>query len=162
MIQAITLSILHGFAIYSLVGFIAGFFLSPKTKEKADQFDVSACQIGALAGFIYLVLSSVDTLSLGRYAIPVWIQLLMIGSVQLLWVLKLRTVRWLRLVIAGMLLFSLEGWIGMITSMNREYMPLDGGSFFLTLLYVWITSSAVFALAAGLFHAVKTQSRPSR
>lgn len=151
MIQIISYSLVHGFALYSLIGFIASFFLSETNQQKIKRFDLSACQIGAIGGFIYLATASVSTLGLGRYAPVIWIQLLMILSVQLVWSDKLRTLKWLRLLIACLLLFSLEGWIIMITSTHRDYMPSTWSIPFLTLLQIWLTHLGIFALASGLF-----------
>lgn len=159
MIEFISYSLVHGFAVYSLIGFIASFFLSETNRQKMNRFDLSACQIGAIGGFIYLATASVSILGLGRYAPVIWIQLLMILSVQLLWSDKLRTLKWLRLLIACLLLFSLEGWILMITSGNRDYMTSTWSFPFTTLLQIWLTDLGIFALASGLFHWIKSYFR---
>lgn len=159
MIQSISYSVLHGFAIYSVIGFIANFFLSETNKEKLTFFDLSASQIGALAGFIYLAMSAVSTLELGRYAPVIWIHLLMILSVQLVWSDKLRKLKWLRLLIAILLLFSVEGWIIMITSMHRDYMPSAGSLPFGTFIGMWFIDLGIFAFVSGLFHYIKSYFR---
>ena len=160
MIQALSYSLVHGFALYSLISFITGFFLSETKQQKINRFDLSACQIGAIGGFIYLATTSISTLGLGRYAPVIWIQLLMILSVQLVWSEKLRTLKLLRLLIACLLLFSLEGWIIMITSVHRDYMPSTWSIPFTTLLKFWLMDLGIFAIASGLFHWIKSYFRP--
>jgi hypothetical protein len=162
MIQVISYSLVHGFALYSLIGFIAGFFLSETQKQKINRFDLSASQIGAIGGFIYLATASVSTLGLGRYAPVIWIHLLMILSVQLVWSEKIRTLKWLRLLIACLLLFSLEGWFIVLFSAHQDYMlsPLEIP--FITLVQFWLMHLGIFALASGIFHWIKSYFRPNR
>lgn len=160
MIQPISYSLVHGFAIYSLIGFIASIFLSETKQQKINRFDLSACQIGAIGGFIYLATASVSTLELGRYAPVIWIQLLMILSVQLVWSDKLRTLKWLRFLIACLLLFSLEGWIIVIFSGTQNYMLSPSEIPITTLLLLWLMDLGIFAIASGLFHWIKSYFRP--
>jgi hypothetical protein len=160
MTEAITYSLVHGFAVYSLIGLLVNLFLSKNNRQKAARFDYSACQIGALAGFIYLALSAMPILSLGRYSIPIWIHLLLLLSVQLLWFGKLYTIKWLRLLIAAMLLFSVEGWLMMITSMHRDYLPSTWRFPFWTQVQIFITDLLLFSAIATLFHWIKSLFKP--
>ena len=160
MIQAITYSLLHGFAVYSLIGLIVNLFLSEINRQKAARFDYSAWQIGALAGFIYLALSAIPLLSLGRYSIPIWIHLLLLLSVQLLWFGKLHTIKWLRVLIAIMLLFSVEGWLIMITSAHRDYLPGTWTIPFWAQMQMLVTDLLLFSAISILFHWIKSFFKP--
>lgn len=162
MIEIISYSLVHGFALYSLIEFIASFFVSESRKQKINRFDVSACQIGAIGGFIYLATASVSTLELGRYAPVIWIHLLLILNVQLVWSEKIRTHKWIRLLIACTLLFSLDGWIIALFSDHSDYMlsPLEIP--FVTWVQFWLMHLGIFALVSGLFHWVKSYFRSNR
>lgn len=155
MIQILSYSLIHGFALYSLIGFIARFFLSETNRQKVNFFDKSACQIGAIGGFIYLATASVSTLELGRYAPVIWIHLLLILSVQLVWSEKIRTFKWIRLLIAFLLLFSLDGWIFVFFSGQSNYLlsPLEIP--FITWVQFWLMHIGIFVLVSGLFHWIK-------
>lgn len=162
MIQIISYSLIHGFALYSLIIFVASFFLSEIKQQKINRFDLSACQIGAIGGFIYLATASVSTLELGRYAPVIWIHLLLILSVQLVWSEKVRTLKWIRLLIACVLLFSLEGWIIALFSGHPNDMLSPSEIPFITMALFWLTHLGIFAVVSGLFHWIKSYFSPNR
>lgn len=155
MIEVISYTLIHGFSLYSLVLFITRLFFSRITKEKAERLDLSACQIAALSGSVYLILFIINILSMERYALPIWIGPLCILCLQVLWFEKLRKLIWLRLLLGCLLLFSPEDWVIFLTSINRDYLPSTWSIPIYNQIRFLLTDTIIFITAVTSFHGIK-------
>lgn len=168
-------AILFGFGVYSIMFLIGRPMLSDSKKAIIVKFDNSACFVAALVGAFYLVggLTSViveyttvkkqvegftmkDRL-FGQYWIWYWIQPTFYLFSQLLWFKKIRKMKFVRFIVALILVTSIESLVIYFTSLNRDYLPGSWSTPISMRIMDWLISIGLFGATTTIFHIIKTK-----
>ncbi|MBU2062130.1 MAG: hypothetical protein KKH44_09830 [Bacteroidetes bacterium] len=167
--------ILFGFGFYSIVFLIGRPILSESKKSIMDRFDNSACLVAAFIGALYLIggLTSLiieyTTVKMqvegftkkdklfGKYWIWYWPQPFLYFSSQLLWFKSIRTKKIIRLLIALLLITSIESIVIYLTALHRDYLPSSWSTLISARISDWLLSLGIFGLVSIVFHVIKTK-----
>lgn len=168
-------AILFGFGVYSILFLIGRPMLSESKKPIMDKFDNSACLVAAFVGAIYLIggLTSLiieyATLKMqvegftmkdrlfGKYWIWYWIQPTFYLFSQLLWFKKIRKIKFVRFIVALLLITSIESLIIYLTSLHRDYLPSSWSMPISARIMDWLISLGLFGATTTIFHLIKTK-----
>lgn len=168
-------ALLFGFGVYSILFLISRPMLSEPKKSMMDKFDNSACLIAAFVGAIYLIggLASLiienATVKMqiegftmkgrlfGKYWIWYWIQPSFYLLSQLLWFKKIRKMKFVRFIVAILLIISIESLVIYLTSLHRDYLPSSWSIPISARITDWLISLGLFGATTTIYHIVKTK-----
>jgi molybdopterin-containing oxidoreductase family membrane subunit len=168
-------AILFGFGVYSIIFLIVRPMLSDSKKAILDKFDNSACLVAAIVGAFYLaggltsliieyttVKKQVEGFTMkdrlfGQYWIWYWIQPTFYLFCQLLWFKKIRKMKFVRFIVALLLITSIESLVIYLTSIHRDYLPSSWSTPISARIMDWLISLGLFGATTILFHLIKTK-----
>jgi len=149
--------------------------LSESKKSIMDGFDNSACLVAALVGALYLIggLTSLiieyvtvkmqvegftmkDRL-FGKYWILYWVQPTFYLFSQLMWFKKIRKIKFVRFIVALLLMTSIESLVIYLTSLHRDYLPSSWSMPISERIIDWLISLGLFGVTTIIFHLIKTK-----
>lgn len=168
-------AILFGFGFYSILFLFGRPMLSESKKSIMDRFDNSACIIAAFSSTLYLIggLTSLiieyTTVKMqvqgftmqdrlfGKYWIWYWIQPTFYLFSQLLWFKKIRKMKFIRFIVALILISSIESIVIYLTSLHRDYLPSSWSTPISERISDWLISLGLFGMTTTIFHLIKTK-----
>lgn len=174
-IEITLVSVFFGFGIYTIIFLLIRPYLSEFKRLNLDKYDNSACSIIAVTGGLYLLIWIVDIIMQfqmteeqyqvymirdklsGPYWLSYWIQPFLFLSSQLLWLKKVRKMKFVRFIVALMLMTSIESLVIYLTSLHRDYLPSIWNSPISARIMDWFISLGLFGAITTIFHLIKTK-----
>lgn len=168
-------AILFGFGFYTILYILFRSLLTVTQKETINNFDNSACLVAAIIGVTYFTGGIVSLITeyltvklqvegftmkdriFGKYWLWYWHQPLFYISSLLLWVKSIRTKKIIRLIIALLLITSIESIVIYLLSLNREYLRDNWTTAISASIMDWLFKLGIFGIVTLIFHLIKTK-----
>lgn len=169
-------AIFTGFGIYSLV-----YVLIPSTRFKSKEvlfknLDEIACITFSIGGLLFLghwLFSIYHAMAyppadldpsylknrmFGPHWYGYWLQpVLYLLATQLLWLKKIREIKWLRFIVGLIMLISLEELVIMLSSMHQDFLPASWGTAGSGMLIQGLMYLGIFMILVGVGYYVKVK-----
>jgi hypothetical protein len=144
--QLITVDIFIGFGLYSILYVLVSAL--KKDVNLLETLDENSTRFIVFVGLIYFAINLIWAISLfaepsdfkvrGQYWWAPWLQpLIWTFITQLFWIKRIKELKFIRIIIAVLLIVSFERYVIIVTSIHRDYIPWNW------VMFSWITPTEI-------------------